>query len=45
MKVVKQLFSMSLRYNRGWASVELGERQEMANRFFRKRIKKKTPLR
>ncbi|CAN0041003.1 unnamed protein product, partial [Sphacelaria rigidula] len=43
LKFVEQLFSVSLRDNRYWARVGLDERQEMANRFFKKVTNKKTP--
>ncbi|CAM9678275.1 unnamed protein product, partial [Sphacelaria rigidula] len=43
LKIVEQLFSVTLRDNRSWARVGLDERQEMANRFFKKLVNKKIP--
>ncbi|CAM9862923.1 unnamed protein product, partial [Sphacelaria rigidula] len=43
LKIAEQLFSVTLRDNRSWARVGLDEWQEMANRFFKQDVNKKTP--
>lgn len=42
LKVVEQLLSVSLRDVWNWARVGFDDRQQMANRFFKKDINKKT---